>query len=129
MSKYRNTVYYDFKSRFLVIFSGSYRHQLVLKIPFSDHIFPKISKYCTENLRFSSTGKYYAPPSILRWNKKTSLIVFKGLSVAQNEAAALSSVWCSLWIDAVISCSVRKLRYFENGILDHLNIIKATHEN
>ena len=34
MSKYRNTVYYDFKSQFLVIFSCNYRHRLVLKIPF-----------------------------------------------------------------------------------------------
>ena len=58
--KYRNTVYYDFKSQFLVIFSSIYRHRLVLEIPFSDHIFPNVSKHCTENLQFSSTGKYYA---------------------------------------------------------------------
>ena len=60
MFKYRNTVCYDFKSRFLVIFSRNYRHHLVLKIPFPDHIFPKISKYRTENLHFPSTVKYYA---------------------------------------------------------------------
>ena len=62
MSKYRNTVYYDFKSRFLVIFPSNYRHRLVLEIPFPDHIFSKISKYHTENLHFSSTGKYYVRP-------------------------------------------------------------------
>ena len=62
MSKYRHTVFYDFKSRFLVIFSSNYRHRLVLKIPFPDHIFPKISKYRTENLYFSSVSKYYVPP-------------------------------------------------------------------
>ena len=64
MSKYRNTIYYDFKSRFLTIFSSNYQHRLLLKIPFPDHIFSKISKYRTENLHFSSTGKYYAlsPP-------------------------------------------------------------------
>ena len=69
MSKYRNTFYEDFKPQFLVIFSRNYRHRLVLKIPFPDyifqisfHIFPKISKYRTENLLFLSTGKYYAPP-------------------------------------------------------------------
>ena len=62
MSKYRNTVFYDFKSRFLVIFSSNYQHRLLLKIPFPDHIFPKISKYRTENLHFPSTSKYYATP-------------------------------------------------------------------
>ena len=61
MSKYRNTVFYDFKSRFLVIFVSNYRHRPVLKISFPDHIFPKISKYCTENLYFPSTGKHHAP--------------------------------------------------------------------
>ena len=35
MSKYRITVFYDFKSRFFVVFSSNYRHHLVLKIPFS----------------------------------------------------------------------------------------------
>ena len=64
MSKYRNTVYYDFKSRFLAIFSSNYRHRLVLKIPFSDHIFSKISKYRTEKFHFPSTGKYTPPPPI-----------------------------------------------------------------
>ena len=58
MSKYQNTVFYHFKSQFLVIFFSNYRHHLVLKIPFPDHIFlPKISKYRTENLHFPSTGK------------------------------------------------------------------------
>ena len=44
MSKYRNAIYYDFKSLYLVIFYRDYRHRLVLKIQFPDHIFPKISK-------------------------------------------------------------------------------------
>ena len=44
MSKYRNAIYYDFKSRYLVIFYRDYRHRLVLKIPFPDHISPKILK-------------------------------------------------------------------------------------
>ena len=42
-----------------------YRHHLWLEIPFSDHVFPKISKYRTENLHFPSTGKYYATTSPL----------------------------------------------------------------
>ena len=63
MYRYRNTVFYDFKSRFIAIFSSTCRHRLVLKIPFPDHIFPKILKYRTGNLHFPSTGKYYAPPS------------------------------------------------------------------
>ena len=52
MSKSRNTVFYDDQSRFLVIFSSNYRLRVVLKIPFPDHIFPKMSKYRTENLHF-----------------------------------------------------------------------------
>ena len=63
MSKYGNTVFYDFKSRIFFIFSSNYRHALVLKIPFPSHMFPKISKYLTKNLHFPSTSKYYAPPS------------------------------------------------------------------
>ena len=59
MSKYRNAVFYGFKSQFLDVFSSNYRHRLVLKISFPGHIFPKISKYRTENLHFPSTGKYY----------------------------------------------------------------------
>ena len=76
--KYRNTVYYDFKSQFFVIFSSIYWHRLVLEIPFSDHIFPKVSKHCTENLHITSTGKYYAlyhsppPPPPPRFKSKTS---------------------------------------------------------
>ena len=50
MSKYRNSVFHDYQSLFLVIFSSNYRHRLVLKIPFADHIFSKISKYRIENL-------------------------------------------------------------------------------
>ena len=64
MSKYRNTVFYDFKFRNLVIFSSNYRHRLVLKIPFSDHIFLKIAKLRTKNLHFTSTGKYTPPPPL-----------------------------------------------------------------
>ena len=44
MSKYQNTIYYDFKSQFLVIFSSNERHRLVLKTLFPDHFFLKISK-------------------------------------------------------------------------------------
>ena len=62
MFKYRNTVCYDFKPRFLVIFSSNYRQHVVLEIPFPDHILSKISKYRTENLHFGSTDKYYVPP-------------------------------------------------------------------
>ena len=74
MSTYRNTVFYDFKSQFLVIFFSNYRNRLVLEIPFPDHSFPKISKYRTENLHFLSTGKYYAPHINFKktkffWNK------------------------------------------------------------
>ena len=61
-SKYRNTVFYDFKSRFLGGFFSNYRHRLVLKIPFPDHIFPNFLKYRTENLHFPSTSKYCVPP-------------------------------------------------------------------
>ena len=66
MSKYRNTVYYDFKSRFIAIFSSNYWHRLVLKIPFPDHIFSKISKYRTESSHFLSTGKYYTKTPLLQ---------------------------------------------------------------
>ena len=66
MFKYRNTIHYDFKSRFLVIFSRNYRQRLVLKIPFPDHIFLKISKYRAENIYFPSTEKYYAPSPLLQ---------------------------------------------------------------
>ena len=59
MSKYQNTIFYDFKSRFLVIFFSNYRHRLGLKIPFPDHIFAKILQYRTENLHFLFTSKYY----------------------------------------------------------------------
>ena len=62
MSKYQNTVFYDFKSRFLIDFSSNYRDRLVWEIPFPNCFFPKISKYRTGNLCFPSTGKYYAPP-------------------------------------------------------------------
>ena len=65
MSKYRNTFFWNYQSRFLVIFSSNYRHHLVLKIPFPDHIFPKISKYRTENFYCPSTSKCYAPPTVL----------------------------------------------------------------
>ena len=70
MSKYRNTVFDDFKSRFLVVFFFcSYRHRLVLETPYPDHISPKISKYRTENLHFLSTSKDYVPPRIsIHWN-------------------------------------------------------------
>ena len=61
MPKYSNTVFYDFKFRFLVVFSSKYRHRPALKIPFPDHIFPKILRYRTENLHFLSNGKYYFP--------------------------------------------------------------------
>ena len=59
MPKYQNTVFDDYQSRFLVIFSSNYRHRLELKIPFRDHIFSIISKHRTENLHFPSTCKYY----------------------------------------------------------------------
>ena len=65
MSKYRNTVFYDYQSWFLDIFSSNYRHRLVLKVPFPNHSFPKISKHRTENRYFPSTGKYYVPLSPL----------------------------------------------------------------
>ena len=67
MSKYRNAVFHDFKSRCLVIFSSNYGHRTVLKIPFSDHIFPKISKYHTKNLHFPSTDKYDTPSPVPRF--------------------------------------------------------------
>ena len=59
ISKYR---FYDYQSRFPVIFSSNYGYCLVLKLPFPDHVFSKISKYRIENLYCPSTGKYYAPP-------------------------------------------------------------------
>ena len=64
VSKYQNTVYYDFKSRLIAIFSSNYWHRLVLKIPFPNHIFSKILKYRTESPYFLSTDKYYVqdPP-------------------------------------------------------------------
>ena len=61
MSKYRNTVFYDYQSRFLVNFSSNYRYRLVSKIPFPDHIFFKISKYRFALYpHFPFTGKCYA---------------------------------------------------------------------
>ena len=50
---------------FFCFFFSIYQHHLWLEVPFSDHIFPKISKYRTENLHFPSTGKYYATTSPL----------------------------------------------------------------
>ena len=44
------------------LYFSNYWHRLVLKIPFLNHIFSKISKHGTENLHFPSTGKYYALP-------------------------------------------------------------------
>ena len=55
--------FYDYQSWFLVIFSNNYQHRLLFKILFLDHIFPKVLKYCTENLYFPSTSKYTSPPS------------------------------------------------------------------
>ena len=80
-SKYRNTVLYDCQSRFVVIFSNNYRHRLVMKIPFLDFIFPKISKYRNENLYFPSTGKYYVSPppsSAITWSKDELLTFIEG---------------------------------------------------
>ena len=68
MSKYRNTVFYDYQSRFPVIFSGNYGHRLVLKLPFPDHVFSKISKYRIENLYCPSTGNTMPPPVIIIWH-------------------------------------------------------------
>ena len=59
MFKYQNTVFYDFKSRFLVVFF--FRNRVVLKTPFPDHIFPKISKYRTENLLSRPPANTKAP--------------------------------------------------------------------
>ena len=56
MSKYRNTVFYDFKFRFLDVFFQK------LPAPLSvGNTVSRLSKYRTENLHFPSTGKYYAP--------------------------------------------------------------------
>ena len=41
MSKYQNNVFYDYQCWYLV-FSSNYRHRLVLKIPFPDHIFQNL---------------------------------------------------------------------------------------
>ena len=95
MSKYRNTVFYDFKFWFLVIFSSNYRHRnyghLVLDISFPDHIFPKIPKYRTKNLHFLSTCKYYAPQlrlvSTLPAKMKVLLIVAEKLKLNFSQCA------------------------------------------
>ena len=81
ISKYRNTAYYDFESRFLAIFSSNYRHRLVLKIPFPDDIFSKISKYRTENLHFPATGKYYTPPPPPQVMHQWITLVFSPITV------------------------------------------------
>ena len=86
MSKYRNTVFYNFKSRFLVIFSSNYMHRLVLKIPLPDHIFPTISKCRAENLHFPSTSKYYAPHPLF--------------FITENEFKQTCS--CVIWVGVVI---------------------------
>ena len=65
MSKYRNTVFYDYQYRFPVIFSSNYGHRLVLKLPFPDHVFSKISKYRIENLYCPSTGNTMPPLLLL----------------------------------------------------------------
>ena len=69
MSKYPITVVYDFKSRFLVVFSSNYRHHLVWKIPFPDHFFPKISKYRTEIFIFCPLANT-TRPSLKRIRQK-----------------------------------------------------------
>ena len=80
MCKYRKNVYYDIKSRFLVILSNNHRHRLVLEIPFPEYIFPKISKYRTENLYFPSTGKYYATP-YYSLNSSMSSAIWWGVAI------------------------------------------------
>ena len=78
MSNYRNTVFYDFKSQFLVIFPNNYRHRLVLEIQLPEHILPKTSKNRTENLHFPSTGKYYTPaPKLKNMLKKVKKTEYK----------------------------------------------------
>ena len=63
MFKYRNTVYCDFKARFVVIFSNNYRHCLVLEILLSSHIFPKISKYNVLKIFISCLPAKTTPPT------------------------------------------------------------------
>ena len=41
MFNYRNTVFYDYQSSFLVIFSSNYRYRLELKLPFPNHVFSR----------------------------------------------------------------------------------------
>ena len=54
---------------------------LVLKIPFSDHIFPTISKYRTENLHFRYTGKCCAPLPMTEYGFKQtfSYVIWVGV--------------------------------------------------
>ena len=61
MSKYRNTIYYDFKFRFLVIFSCNYQHRQVLKIPFPTIFFPKPQNFVLK-IFFPHPSRNTSPP-------------------------------------------------------------------
>ena len=92
MSEYRNTVFHNYQSWFLVILSSNYRYHLVLKILFPDHIFPKILKYYTENLYFPSSGKYYTPPLFISSSK---WLTWSFNWLTSNKSL---SVWCRLYL-------------------------------
>ena len=74
MSKYRNTIYYDFKSRFVVIFSSSYRHRLVLKILFPTILFSK-SQNTILKMFISRPPENTTPPPPVNAHHKTAFQV------------------------------------------------------
>ena len=122
MSKYRNIVFHDYKSPFLVIFSSNYWHRLVLKIPFPDHISLKISKYRTEN--FISRPTENTPMGVL-------LYIFCNFSEYLFLRTSLDGCFCMQFTLSLCSCkycsfNTRVSKYNTNYSFSQINVASNT---
>ena len=89
MSKYRNTVLYDLKFRFLVIFFSNYQHCLVWKILFPNHFFPK-SRNTVLKIFISRPPANTVPPSKSKQEIQKSTM---GLGVTVTYACSVGFVY------------------------------------